>query len=173
MALARQVEDELVTHNIRMDVEIAPRYSSQSMGTGGPVQKAMHAQVRCMTVHIEKFAGLELHPDMTIWPWLVRHAALFIERFHVRSNKSTAYEDNHGGLQYRGELMPFGETALFRHAFPASGRGAKKAKYGKAALKFEAGVFLGKTVDSNKYLSGRPAACTRRGPRIECPSPTR
>eukprot|EP00972_Heterocapsa_arctica_P025962 3821855-Heterocapsa_arctica.AAC.1 len=35
---------------------------------------------------------------MTIWPWLVRHAAWLIERFRVRSNKRTAYEDNYGAL---------------------------------------------------------------------------
>eukprot|EP00972_Heterocapsa_arctica_P001969 283603-Heterocapsa_arctica.AAC.1 len=54
--------------------------------------------------------------------------------------------------------MPFGETALFRHSFSASGRGAKKAKYGKADLKLEAGgVFMGRTVDSNEYFFGTPS----------------
>eukprot|EP00972_Heterocapsa_arctica_P029244 4300297-Heterocapsa_arctica.AAC.1 len=40
IALARKGKDELVLHNIKMDVEIAPRYSSQSMGAVGACQKA-------------------------------------------------------------------------------------------------------------------------------------
>eukprot|EP00972_Heterocapsa_arctica_P002398 347716-Heterocapsa_arctica.AAC.1 len=65
-----------------MDVEIAPRYSSQSMGAVGACQRTLHAQVRCLRVHLEKFAGLELDPNMTIWQWMVRRAAWLIERVH-------------------------------------------------------------------------------------------
>eukprot|EP00972_Heterocapsa_arctica_P033243 4892746-Heterocapsa_arctica.AAC.1 len=44
IALARKANDELLIHNIKMDVEIAPRYSSQSMGAVGACQRAVHAQ---------------------------------------------------------------------------------------------------------------------------------
>eukprot|EP00972_Heterocapsa_arctica_P114193 16441234-Heterocapsa_arctica.AAC.1 len=70
-----RAKDELVLHNIKTDVKIAPRYNGQSMGAESTGERAVHAQVRCLKVHIEKFAGIMLDPNMTIWPWMVRHAA--------------------------------------------------------------------------------------------------
>eukprot|EP00972_Heterocapsa_arctica_P010558 1550055-Heterocapsa_arctica.AAC.1 len=100
----------------------------------------MHVQKenRYTKVHIEKFVGTEQNPHMKDWPWLVRSATRFTERSHVRGNKRYAFEDNHGKHhhRHREELMQFGETKRIRspesrHSLAASGRGAKKAKYGK------------------------------------------
>eukprot|EP00972_Heterocapsa_arctica_P093851 13842674-Heterocapsa_arctica.AAC.1 len=44
IALARKVKDDLLLQNIKMDVEIAPRYGSQSMGAVGACQRTLHAQ---------------------------------------------------------------------------------------------------------------------------------
>eukprot|EP00972_Heterocapsa_arctica_P060915 8984422-Heterocapsa_arctica.AAC.1 len=57
------------------------------MGAVGAVQRALHAQARCLEVHIDRFAAVEIDPNVAIWPWLVRHAAWLIERFHVRSKE--------------------------------------------------------------------------------------
>eukprot|EP00972_Heterocapsa_arctica_P023093 3398544-Heterocapsa_arctica.AAC.1 len=60
---------------------IAPRYYSPNVGAESVGERAVHAQARCLKVHIEKFAGITFKSNMDIWPWLVRHAAWLIDKF--------------------------------------------------------------------------------------------
>eukprot|EP00972_Heterocapsa_arctica_P086094 12689913-Heterocapsa_arctica.AAC.1 len=53
----------------------------------------------------EKFAAVEMNPNIVIWPWLVRHSAWLIERFHVRKNGMPV-------LKWPG---PLGEDGSYGH----------------------------------------------------------
>ena len=50
----------------------------------------------------------------------------------------TSSEDSFG-VAYRGGILKFAETALFRYSFAPSGKHVKGAKIGKADLRFTKG----------------------------------
>ena len=104
-----------------------------------------------MRTDIETLYGIKVDPSMTIWPWLVRHAAWLIERFLVRANGATSYEDCYG-VSYRGTLIKFGETAIFRHQMSPGGKAAGGRVIKKADNRFEKGIFVGKRYDNNEML---------------------
>ena len=141
----------LKEHSIFVDIEFAPRYSSHSLGAVGACQRALHEQIRTMRVDLDSRYGTSSSPSQVIWPWLVRHAAWLLERFRIRANKRTSYEDNYG-LRYRSELLVFGETALFRYSFSHQGKAAKKRTFAKGDTRFEKGIFVGKHIDSNEWI---------------------
>ena len=82
---------------------------------------------------------------------LVRHARWSLERYHVKSNKKTAFEDCFG-KPYQGEVMKFAGAALFRLAVSPSGRVRSEVRQGQADERFVRGMWLGKTVDSDEHL---------------------
>eukprot|EP00971_Amphidinium_carterae_P042640 838370-Amphidinium_carterae.3 len=61
------------------------------------------------------------------------------------------------GVKYKGDLMSFGETGLFRHSFSASGRGPKGKKFSKGDVRIEMGIIVGRTEDSNETAKRLPA----------------
>ena len=105
---------------IKVHLNYTPRYSSQSLGAVGAAQRGIQAQVRALRMDVKRAYGIKIEPTWIILTWLVPYAAWLIERFKVRANRRTSYEDSFG-IRYKGELMPFGETCLFRHPFNADG----------------------------------------------------
>ena len=75
-----------------------------------------------MRAYIEQTYCIKITPDMHVWPWLVRHSAWLVERFHIKLNRRTAFQDL-TDEQYKGQIAPFGETLLFRHATRARKQG--------------------------------------------------
>ena len=100
---------------------------------------------------VEQAYGIKLDPNSVIWTLLVPYAAWLIERFKVRANGRRSYEDAYG-IRYKGELMPFAETCLFRHAFNAAGRGPKGMKFSKADLRMERGICCGRKAETNEFV---------------------
>ena len=49
-------------------------------------------------------------------------------------------------------MLRFGEAAVFRHSFSQTGRFLRGAKVGKADNRFQKGIFVGKTYETNEYL---------------------
>ena len=45
---------------------------------------------------------MEVTPDLDVWQWLVRHPGWLLERYHVKCNKKTAFEEC-CGKSYQGE----------------------------------------------------------------------
>ena len=88
---------------------------------------------------------------MDVWPWLVRHAGWLLERYHVKANKKTAFEDRFG-KPCQGEVMKFAETALFRVAVSPSGKIRDWIRQGRADARFVRGIWLGKTTESDEHL---------------------
>ena len=98
-----------------------PGFSSQSIGAVGRAEDAAEGQIGCLRHELETRLSLEATPAMDVWPWMVRHAGWLLERYHVKANKKTAFEDCFGKL-YQGEVMKFAEAALFRVAASPSER---------------------------------------------------
>ena len=96
--MTEKIVAECKTEFIQIDLEPPVRYSSQSLGSVGKFQDTHQKQIRTMRTDIETLYGIKVDPSMTIWPWLVRHANWLIERFLVRANGATSYEDCYGFL---------------------------------------------------------------------------
>ena len=139
IALAEKVKMKLLAEGMKVDVETSPRYSSKSMGAVGRAQRTLEGQVRSMKADVELSTSLKVDPDWPIWPWLVRHAGWLLERFHVRANNRTAFEDCFD-VKYKGEVLKFGERALFWVTSSPSGRVRAGVRLGKADAKFEKGI---------------------------------
>ena len=138
---------------IRAFLETAPRYSSQSMGGVGSFQRTLKTDVLTMRYDVEARYTFALGPGHNLWPWMVRWASFVRSRYGVKSNGRTAYQDAFD-TDYTGDILPFGETAMFR--MPGSKTGAVQGR--KRVLKGDSlwrpGIFLGRTLQSTEYLFG-------------------
>ena len=72
------------------------------------------------------------------------------ERYHVKANKKTAFEDWFGKA-YQGEVMKFAEATLFR----VGGKIRDGVRQGRADARFVRGTWLGKTAESHEHLFAR------------------
>ena len=57
--------------------------------------------------------GIPLLGESRLLPWCVRHSAYGVARFMAKVSGRTAFEDVHD-TAFRQELVPWGETVLFR-----------------------------------------------------------
>ena len=137
--------------------EKTPRYSSASLGAVGSMQSAMQGQVRTLKTDLELKLQKHVQTNWAAWAWMVRHAAWLLERFQMRANGRTSFEDCFG-LRYAGIVLHFGETAVFRHpvgsAKTRTQQTAKQLKKEKASNKMDIGVWLGKAYDSDEHYMG-------------------
>ena len=95
----------------------------QDSAVKASVQLGQHkTKVRfdALRLELETRLPLEATPAMDVWSWLVRHAGWLLERYHVKGNEQTAFEDCFG-KPYQGEVK-FAEAALFRVAASPNGR---------------------------------------------------
>lgn len=134
-------------------IEKAPRYSSQSLGYVGSMQSFLQGFIRTLRLAVEEAYKMTITPEQNVYTWMVRHSGWVVERYHIKANRSTAYQDVTGSV-YKGLAFPFAETVLWRQSFSKTGRkrGGKKAQ--KADVRFEFGIWLGKTFDSDEHLIG-------------------
>eukprot|EP00969_Alexandrium_andersonii_P256328 11332000-Alexandrium_andersonii.AAC.1 len=71
MALAQKAVDKVrKDHGLEINVEVTPRYSSQSLGAVGQFQKQIQAQVRILRLDIQERYGIVLSTAHPAWPWL-------------------------------------------------------------------------------------------------------
>ena len=100
---------------------------------------------------VESKYNLLLGPGHNLWPWLVRWESFVKSRYKIKSGW-TAYQDAFD-TDYSRDILPFGETAMFR---TASRMGAMQGR--KRVLKGDSlwrqGIFLGRTLQSAEYLFG-------------------
>ena len=116
-------------------------------------QDAVEVQIWHLRLELETRLSIAVTPAMDIWPWLVRNAGWFLERYHVKGNKKTASEDCFG-TPYQGEILKFAEAALFRLAVSPSGKVRSETRQGRADARFVRGTCLGQTLDSDEHLCG-------------------
>ena len=153
---------------IQLQVETAPRFSSQSIGAVGRAQDAVESQIRCLRLELETRLSMEETPAMGMWQWLVRHAGWLLERYHVKGNKKTVFEDCFEKL-YQGEFMKFAEVALFRVQDLSAGYGLARLGSDEHLFATDGGVYTTRTGETSSRhrattarlvksrLGGRPA----------------
>ena len=92
----------------RVRPEKTPRCSSQSLGAVGSMQSMLQKQVRTLRTDLETKVKSHLLTSMAVCPWLVRHSAWLVERYQMRANGRTSYQDFFGTI-YTGIVLRFGE----------------------------------------------------------------
>ena len=114
-------------------LEQAPRYSSQSLGGVGRYQRSLLEDVRTLKSEVEMAYGAEIASSSAVWPWLVRHAAWARARFANHAGGRTSFEQAFD-MKYRGSVVPFGETVLYKEPAQSQGRLPQGRRQGKAAI---------------------------------------
>ena len=71
------------------------------------------AKTRTIRFDFEKRYQLHLAADNVMWAWLTRHASFLMEKYRVRGDGLSSHFSAFG-CGYTGEVLPFGETALFK-----------------------------------------------------------
>eukprot|EP00971_Amphidinium_carterae_P333769 6468679-Amphidinium_carterae.1 len=141
-ALAEEVKRNMNKHGVRLTLLVAPRFSSQTLGTVGALQGICAKQLRALKSCFEKRYSLTLSLESVLWPWLVRHTGWCLNRLHIKGSGGTAFQDM-TGVVYHGSLLPFGEVIMFRIAHGQTRR-FKQAVLSKGELRFYRGLFVGK-----------------------------
>ena len=111
-------------------------------------------------MHAELRFKCKLHPSHPGWPWVVRHAAWLHNRFHVKANGRTCFEELHQ-TRYKQDVVPWGEKVLFLEPRPKHRRlkGGRRAQKMDSAM--EPGIWLGRSEESDEHLVGTPRGVLR------------
>ena len=97
-------------------LENTPRHDHAA----NPAERAIRSvkdQVRVLRLDVEARYGIQLNADMSLWPWIARHAGWLLTRCKIKGNGCTPYQDAYG-TKYSGEMMNIAETVLFRFHYP-------------------------------------------------------
>jgi len=108
----------------RILVEESPLYSSQSNGRAERAIQTVRRLAASIRMAVELRIGMAFDSGMIVWPWLIRHTAWLHNRFHVKYNGRTCYEELYQ-TRYKNEVVAFGKSVLFMEPYPASRSKAK------------------------------------------------
>ena len=125
----------------RVDIRKSPRYSSQSLADGEMVNGLIAGKIRTWLCELSENYQEKIGTDHYMFPWVVRHSAWTLARFHINKTKTTAFQVIKG-REYISELMPLGETVMGKYP---------KVK-DKAAPRWVKGIYAGKTESSDEHL---------------------
>ena len=153
IALVNGTVAECNSMNILVDPRDAPRYSHASLGAMGRAQQTIQKQIRALRTDVHVRYGIWLSTDRPAWPWMVRHAAWLVDRFAVKANGRTCYEDAFG-TSYRGPILQMLEACLFRRSKSDSGAMTRGRRAQKADNQWDRGLWLGKAHVSNEMILG-------------------
>lgn len=120
----------------------SPKDSKGSIGGAEGADKQIEASFRTTLGSLESHVG-EIDLDHTAISWMVRHIGWVMDRFqpHASDGKTTYYRMT--GKEYKGQVVEFGEVCKFH----VEGR-----KHEKAEQRWETGVFVGKSEESDQFL---------------------
>ncbi|CAL1174155.1 unnamed protein product [Cladocopium goreaui] len=125
----------------RVEIRKSPRYSSQSLADGEMVNGLIAGKIRTWLCELSESYATKIGTEHYVFPWIVRHSAWTLARFHVNKSKTTAFRVIKG-RDYVGELIPFGETVMGK--FP-------KVK-DKSAPRWTKGIYAGKKENSDEHM---------------------
>ncbi|CAL1163809.1 unnamed protein product [Cladocopium goreaui] len=125
----------------RVEIRKSPRYSSQSLADGEMVNGLIAEKIRTWLCELSESYATKIGTEHYVFPWIVRHSAWTLARFHVNKSKTTAFRVIKG-RDYVGELIPFGETVMGK--FP-------KVK-DKSAPRWTKGIYAGKKENSDEHM---------------------
>jgi hypothetical protein len=154
--MAQFLEKVKLERKLPTFLKFSPRYSSASHGLVENMIKQVQGQARTLRSQMESmYAGLTLDPTHGMWPWMIRHVAFLIARYHVKANGRTAYSDQfqHG---YNGSVVPMGEVVLHAVPYSQTGHQAGGKRRNKADLNWHRAVWIGKSEISDEHMVATP-----------------
>jgi hypothetical protein len=86
-----------------------------------------------------------------MWCWMTRYASWATSTYRVRADGNTAHKAAYG-VGYRGEILPFGETALFRVPESHSRQIATGVQRNKGDSQMVKGIWVGKHRESDDHV---------------------
>ena len=119
----------------------SPRYSSQSLADGEMVNGLIAGKVRTWLAEVSEKYKMKIGCDSVLFPWIVRHSAWTLARFHINHSKTTAFRIVNG-YDYLGEMMVFGQVAMAKYP----------KQRDKSAPRWIRGVYVGKNAVGDEHL---------------------
>ena len=133
------------------DLEHGSLKDSASMGAvEGPI-RWWQAKVRTLRYDLEKRYGIHLTASDPLWPWLTRYTAWATSTYRTRADGNTSHKAAYG-VGYRGEILPFGETALFKVPESHSRQVAQGVQRNKGDSMMVKGIWVGKHRESDDHV---------------------
>ena len=84
----RMVERRAITTS-----ETTPLYSSASNGRAERFIQTTRRQMITMRYDLQEKYKIKIDANSSIWPWINRHAAWLLSRYHLKANRKTAFEE--------------------------------------------------------------------------------
>jgi hypothetical protein len=126
------------------NLQETPRYSHSSNGAVEQTVQIVQHKIRALKLEVDEKYGIKVGPTHVLLGWMIRHASWLIARFQDKKNSMTSYMIRNG-TTYKGDLVPFGESVLFRDPVE---RGSK----GKISAKWMKGIWVGRAERNNEHL---------------------
>ena len=127
--------------------------------------RSVEDQVRVLRLDVEGRYGISLNANMSLWPWIARHAGWLLTRCKIKGNGCAPYQDAYG-TKYSGDMLNIVETVLFRFPCPDHRRISGKRTLHKGDSVWERGIWCGRSEDTGEHIllttEGRVMARTVR-----------
>ena len=134
---------------LRMGGNISVRqsasYSSQSLGSIERLHRTLAGQIRTIRAQLENNYDRTITSQQPIMPWMVRHAASLLNRYHIHSDGNTSFY-RRWSKERKALLCLFGET--IQYMVPT----AKTPP--KLEQRFFTGIWLGRDTATNERIIG-------------------
>ncbi|CAK0827956.1 unnamed protein product [Prorocentrum cordatum] len=146
--------------SIKLEEKRGNLKDSQSMGAIEAPIRWFQAKVRTYKFDLEKRFGMKITADAPIWCWLTRYVSWPTSTYRPRADGGTSHQAAYG-VTYNGEILPFGETALFKTPISHTRQIATASLKRKGESSFVKGIWIGKHKESDDHLFLTPAGWHR------------
>ncbi|CAJ1383334.1 unnamed protein product, partial [Effrenium voratum] len=130
----------------KLKIRAAPVRSHQSQGSVESANGFVAGQIRTLWADVQERYP-ELEPTHNVMPWLVKHAAWLISRYHVRGQDRCTPFKLVNGHDYAKPICHFGEVVMAKVPLAES----------KLARKWLKGIWLGKLEKDDSHVIGTTA----------------
>ena len=80
----------------KVTVRRSPRYSPQSMAEGEMINGLLGGKIRTWLFDLSEKHAEKITPEDYLFPWIVRHSAWTLARFHVNKMRTTSTQNHQG-----------------------------------------------------------------------------
>ncbi|CAK0875518.1 unnamed protein product, partial [Prorocentrum cordatum] len=123
-------------------------------------EKRGNLKVRTYKFDLEKRYGMKITADAPIWCWLTRYVSWATSTHRPRADERTSHQAAYG-VTYNGEVIPFGETALFKTPISHTRQITATSLKHKGESSIAMGIWIGKHKESDDHLFLTPAGWHR------------
>ena len=127
-------------------LEHSPAADSQSNGFIERGIRSVEEMTRVILFDLSSRVGSPISVHSPVFPWIVEHATDILNKCHVASDVTSAYEQLKR-RQHRGVLLPFGTAATFRVAGKVPG--------GVVTERWHLRTWLGKRFHAEEHVVAR------------------